>query len=88
MASTARFVVDVTIADPSAFAALAAVLDEHRGARGEVRAVMALPQGGEATVLLGRDFRLDGELASTIEALHGVASVALKTSETRLALVG
>jgi DNA polymerase-3 subunit alpha len=88
LASTARFVVEVTIADPAAFAPLAALLDGHRGARGEVRAVTPLYTGGEARVLLGRDYRLDAELADAIAALHGVSGVALKTSETRLALVG
>ena len=41
-----------------------------------------------AELLLGRDFLLDGELAEHIESLHGVTKVELKTSETRLALVG
>jgi DNA polymerase-3 subunit alpha len=88
LASTARFVIDVTIDDAAAFAPLAALLDRHRGARGEVRAVAPMADGGAVTMLLGRDFLLDAELASAIEALHGVAAVALKTSETRLALVG
>ena len=88
LASTARFVVEVSIADPAAFAPLASLLATRRDGRGEVRAVAPLAGGGEATVLLGRDFLLDAELATAIEALHGVASVALKTSETRLALVG
>ncbi len=87
MAST-RFVMEVTVADAAAFAGLAQVLADHRGARGEVRALVPLPAGGEAMVLLGRDFRVDAELAETIEALHGVVSVAMRTSETRLALVG
>ena len=42
----------------------------------------------EVCILLGRDFLLDGELAEHIESLHGVTKVELKTSETRLALVG
>ncbi|WP_374943026.1 DNA polymerase III subunit alpha [Sphingomonas sp.] len=87
LASTARFVIDVTVDDPAAFPKLAALLSHHRGARGEVRAIA--PMGdGDVTVLLGRDFLLDAELATRIEALHGVRGVALRTSETRLALVG
>ncbi|KQM65969.1 DNA polymerase III subunit alpha [Sphingomonas sp. Leaf17] len=87
LASNARFVIEVRIADQRAFAALAAMLADHRGGRGEVRA--RLPLGdGEAVVLLGRDFLLDAELAARIETLHGIADVALKASETRLALVG
>ncbi|HEU0067398.1 MAG TPA: DNA polymerase III subunit alpha [Sphingomonas sp.] len=88
LASTARFVIEVTVDDAAAFGALGALLADHRGARGEVRAVVRLASGEEARVLLGRDFLLDAELAGRMEALHGVASVALKTSETRLALVG
>ena len=66
---------------------------EERAARGadflqdELRARVATPRG-EITLLLGRDFLLDAELAARIEALHGVETVELKTSETRLALVG
>jgi DNA polymerase-3 subunit alpha len=88
LASTARFVIEVRVDDPAAFARLARALEDHRGARGEVRAVVPLSDGGEARLLLGCDFRLDAELADGLEALHGVSSVELKTSETRLALVG
>ena len=87
LASNARFVIEVGIADPRAFPALAGLLGDHRGGRGEVRARLSLGDG-EAVVLLGRDFLLDAELAARIETLHGIADVALKTSETRLALVG
>ncbi len=88
LASTARFVLDVTVADPAAFAPLAALLADHRGARGEVRATLTTPEG-EATILLGRDFLLDAELAGHVETLHGITAATLKTSDiTRLALVG
>jgi DNA polymerase-3 subunit alpha len=87
LASTARFVVEVTVADAGALPTLAGLLADRRGARGEIRARLALPQG-EAVVLLGRDFLLDGELVGHIEQVHGVAAVEMKPSETRLALVG
>ena len=87
LAANARFVVEVTITAPATFGLLAELLSHHRGARGEIRARLQTP-AGEATVLLGRDFLLDAELAGHIEALHGVAAVELKTSETRLKLVG
>jgi DNA polymerase-3 subunit alpha len=89
LASIARFVVEVTVADATAFPALARLLADHRGGKGEVRA--RVPVGdGHACVLLGRDFLLDAELVGTIETLPGMASVALKDSETRsrLSLVG
>jgi DNA polymerase-3 subunit alpha len=88
LASNARFVLEADIASPEGMAALAALLGEARGARGQVWANAALPDGGTARVLLGRDFLIDGELAARIEALQDVRNVELKTSETRLALVG
>jgi DNA polymerase-3 subunit alpha len=39
-------------------------------------------------VLLGRDFRLDAELAERIEGLPGVAKVDFEIEETRLRSVG
>jgi DNA polymerase-3 subunit alpha len=87
LASMARFVVEVEMTDPVGFAALARMLADHRGARGEVRATVKL-DGGEARLLLGRDFLLDAELVSRIEELPGVAKVELRSSETRLKLVG
>ncbi|WP_380785685.1 DNA polymerase III subunit alpha [Sphingomonas sp. R86521] len=83
LAATARFQAVVTIDHPSAFAALSRLLSDHRGARGEVRVRTC-----DLTILLGRDFLLDGELAGHIETLPGVTSIDLKNSETRLALVG
>ncbi len=87
LANSARFAVELTVTDPSAFPALAALLADHRGARGEIRARVPAP-GGTATLLLGRDFLLDAELAGRLEALHGVVAVEFKAAETRLQLVG
>ena len=88
LASTARFAVELTVSDPAAFPALAALLADHRGARGEVRARVAMPGGGAARLLLGRDFLLDAELAARLESMHGVDAVELRQAETRLQLVG
>jgi DNA polymerase-3 subunit alpha len=88
LASAARFRMDLTVTTPAAFTLLAELLADHRGARGELRAHVATDQG-EISILLGRDFLLDAELAGRIEAMHGVEIRAeLKTSERRLALVG
>ena len=76
----------IAVTDVSAAQAVCAELATARGARGEVRLRVPTPRG-EAIVLLGRDFALEGELAARIEALHGVGTVELKTSEARLALV-
>ena len=69
-------------------AALAGMLSEARGARGEVWATVTVSPGETTRVLLGRDFLLDGELAARIEALQDVSNVVLRTAEARLALVG
>ena len=76
------------LTDPAAMLHVADLVHGARGGRGELRVRAPLPEGGEARVLLGRDFLLDAELAASLEALHGVEDVAFKTSETRLALVG
>ena len=88
IASTARFAVELTVTHPAAFATLAALLSDHRGARGEVRARVATPDGREAVLLLGRDFLLDAELAGRLESMHGIDAVMFKQAETRLQLVG
>ena len=44
--------------------------------------------GGEADVVLGRDFLVDAELAARVERIPGVAAVRLSVAEPpRLALV-
>ncbi len=89
LANSARMVMEISVDQPRAIGELGALIAEARGARGEVYVCAALPGGGEALVLLGRDFLLDGELAGRIETIQGVTGVALKTAETkRLALVG
>jgi len=87
LATNARFVLEADIASPDGVTTLAAALSDARGGRGQVWVNAALPDGGSARVLLGRDFLIDGELAAKIEALQDVRNVELKTSETRLALV-
>jgi DNA polymerase-3 subunit alpha len=88
LATSARVAIDLSVSDPAALPQIAQIVAGARGGRGELRVCTNLPDGGEARVLLGRDFLLDAELAASLEALHGVDDVAFKTSETRLALVG
>jgi len=55
---------------------------------GTVRLVVPLRDGGIATVLAGRDFALDADLAARIERLCGEGSVSLAAQEPpKLALV-
>jgi DNA polymerase-3 subunit alpha len=69
--------------------AVAAELETSRGGNGTVRLVAPLSGGGEATVLAGRDFTLDAELAARIERIVGEGGVDLSAQEPpKLALVG
>jgi DNA polymerase-3 subunit alpha len=60
-----------------------------RGSNGLVRFIVPLASGGEAVVVAGRDYALDGELASRIERIAGEGNVELSVQEPpKLALVG
>jgi len=68
---------------------IARELADARNGNGVVRFIVPLASGGEATVLAGRDFTLDGELAERITQISGEGSVTLAAQEPpRLALVG
>ncbi|WP_066583444.1 DNA polymerase III subunit alpha [Sphingomonas pruni] len=89
LASATRMNLDIVVDDGVAIPGIGALLSEARGARGEARLVVPLPAGGTATILIGRDFLLDPELADRIATLPGVrsAEVAIAPPQ-RLALVG
>jgi DNA polymerase-3 subunit alpha len=54
-----------------------------------VRATLEVSEGREATLVLGRDFSLDADLASRLTRILGEGSVELTAQEPpRLALVG
>jgi DNA polymerase III subunit alpha len=64
-------------------------LDQARGGNGVVRFIVAIANGGEAAVVVGRNFALDGELTARIERIAGEGSVELSAQQTpKLALVG
>jgi DNA polymerase-3 subunit alpha len=64
-------------------------LADARGGNGIVRFIVPLSNGGQAVILAGREFALDGELASRIERIAGEGRVELSAQEPpRLALVG
>ncbi|MBA3878292.1 MAG: DNA polymerase III subunit alpha [Sphingobium sp.] len=89
LAVGARMVLEVTADTPEAVDALAGLLSDARGGRGEVMLGAALNDGGTAWLVLGRDFLLDAELASRIDGVQGVRNVTLRPAEgRRLALVG
>jgi DNA polymerase-3 subunit alpha len=88
LTTNARLVLQIEVEDPTALANVAELVEPLRGGRGELR-LLARSEAGEADVRLGRDYRLDAELAARIERVPGVAKVSLKASELpRLALVG
>ena len=87
LAQASRLKLELRIGDAAPLAPLAALLARVRGGRGEVFAHVAAGEH-EAIVCLGRDFLLDAELKARIEALPGVADVALRGADPpRLALV-
>jgi DNA polymerase-3 subunit alpha len=64
-------------------------LGDARGGNGVLRFIVPISSGGEACILVGRDFALDAELAARIERIIGEGSVDLTVQEPpKLALVG
>jgi DNA polymerase-3 subunit alpha len=84
LANTARLVLDVAIDDVRAIPVLAGIVSDQRGGRGEVLVRVGI-QGGEAELVLGRDFRLDGELRQKIENIPGIRWASLKSAAAKLA---
>ncbi|UZK67226.1 DNA polymerase III subunit alpha [Sphingomonas sp. M1-B02] len=82
LANTAQLLLEVVVDDPRVLGVLAELMADQRGGRGEILVRAPLAEG-EATVVLGRNFRLDGELAQKIEKLHGIRHAALKTAESQ-----
>ncbi len=88
LAGDARLKAEIVASDPAVIEALATALAGARGGRSEVILDAILGDERRATVLLGRDFLIDGELADAIGALPGIESISLATAEPpRLALV-
>jgi DNA polymerase-3 subunit alpha len=82
-----RLQIEVEVEDADAVRALAASVAGERGGNGQLRLVAAFA-GGEAELVLGRDFVVDAELAARLERIPGVRAVRLSVAEApRLALV-
>ena len=89
LAGHARLKAEIRLRDIGAITDLTALLSRSRGGRSEVRVTALFPDGGEAQLLLGRDFLIDGELADAIGAVPGIEAVSLAQAEgPKLALVG
>jgi len=89
LAKRTRLQMTVRIADSASAARIAGELVEARGSNGLLRLVIPISSGGEAVIVVGRDFALDAELAARIERVSGEGSVDLSVQEPpKLALVG
>ncbi len=79
----------VRVADGATAERLVREVADARGGNGLLRVIVPLSSGGEATIVAGRDYALDAELASRIERITGEGSVDLSAQEPpKLALVG
>ncbi len=88
LAGNARLKAEIVVNDALAMARLADALTGARGGRSDIVVRAILADGREASVLLGRDFLIDGELADAMAEIAGVVSVSLTNAEPpRLALV-
>ncbi|MEO5973061.1 MAG: DNA polymerase III subunit alpha, partial [Sphingomicrobium sp.] len=89
LARTTRLEMTVRLPDDGAVLPLARELTGAHGGTGTLRFVVQRAGGGEATILAGRDYALDAELAARIERITGEGSVTLNVSAPpKLALVG
>ncbi|HEX8223314.1 MAG TPA: DNA polymerase III subunit alpha [Allosphingosinicella sp.] len=87
LSKRARLQLEVEVDEADSIERLRAVMAGERGGHGELRLKVKL-DGGEAQLVLGRDFQLDAELAARLERLPGVAAVRLAVApQPRLALV-
>jgi DNA polymerase-3 subunit alpha len=88
LARRTRLQLTVRVIDGSTVSRIARELGE-RGSNGLVRLVMPLAAGGEALIVVGRDYALDEELAARIERIAGDGTVDLTVQDPpKLALVG
>jgi DNA polymerase III subunit alpha len=89
LAKRTRLQMTVRVADVQTAQLVSGELADARGGNGQIRLIVPIEGGGEAVVVAGRDFVLDGELAARIERITGEGSVDLAAHEgPKLALVG
>ncbi|MGN6849591.1 MAG: DNA polymerase III subunit alpha [Sphingomicrobium sp.] len=89
LAKRTRLQMTVRLADAATIERIVRSLEDARGGNGLLRFIVPTVSGGEAIIIAGRDFALDGELAAQIERITGEGSVDLSAQEPpKLALVG
>jgi DNA polymerase III subunit alpha len=75
--STAKMQLSADVHQPDAIAALAEILEFGRAGHGEVVLHLQLGEEQEPKMLLGRDFKLGGDLVDKLSAIPGLSNVAL-----------
>jgi DNA polymerase-3 subunit alpha len=89
LAKRIRLQMTIRVADSQAADRLARELGNAHGGTGVLRVIVPTSSGGEAMILVGRDYALDAELAARIERIVGQGAVDLSAQEPpKLALVG
>ncbi len=87
LARRTRLQLHLSISDAAILPHLATELQGARGGNGIVRATLPISGARSATILLGKDFALDADLAMRLERLLGEGCVDL-SAPPKLALVG
>jgi len=89
LAKRTRLLMTLHVTDPSAIGPIARELAGASGGNGVIRAIVPVSEGRQATLVLGRDYNLDADLAARLTRLLGEGAVELSAQEPpRLALVG
>ena len=89
LAKRTRLQMTVRVPDGATAGLVAREIADARGSSGLLRFILPMTAGGAATIIAGRDFALDAELAARIERISGEGSVDLSVQEQpKLALVG
>lgn len=89
LAKRTRLQMTIRVADSQGADRLVRELGNARGGTGMLRIIVPMTSGGEAMILVGRDYALDAELAARIERIVGQGAVDLSAQEPpKLALVG
>ena len=89
LAKRTRLRLHLHVADAALIPLLAREIAAARGGNGSIRVTMVISGGRQATLLLGRDFALDADLAARLGRILGEGAVTLSAQEPpRLALVG
>jgi len=89
LAKKTRLRLHLRVVDPASLPAVSRELAGARGGSGSVRIIMPVSEGREATLVIGREFTLDADLASRLTRILGEGAVELSAQDPpRLALVG